>query len=215
MQRAEVEEADGAAREVKVALTVSEVERSPSIDTDAPVSRRHERALSEYYRWPDYWGFGGLWGAYTAPPALHAAGPLGRPPEGAEREEDGDAHLRSVREVTGYHVEAADGDIGHVEDLLFDQESWAVRYLVVDTSNWWFGKKVLLSPEWAEEFRWADQKAVVTLTREQVEDAPAWHPSDLVDREYEARLYDALGRPAYWEKDQRRRGLPAGQHAVP
>lgn len=204
-----VEEADGALREIRVDLTVSQVERSPSIEEDAPVSRQMERKYADYYRYPYYWGWGGLWGAYGAPAALRTAE---RVPEPEERPSDveGDPHLRSVREVSGYHLQATDGDIGHVEDVLFDEESWAIRYLVVDTSNWWFGKKVLVSPEWADSIRWDDQKVLVSLEREQIRRAPEWHPSALVNREYEARLYDAHGRPAYWERDEERerRGGP-------
>lgn len=50
--------------------------------------------------------------------------------------ERGDTHLRSALEVSGYVIRALDGDLGHVEDVLFDDVNWATRYLVVDTSNW-------------------------------------------------------------------------------
>jgi hypothetical protein len=209
-----VDAADGVAKEIRVSLTMDQVERSPDIDTDAPVYRQQERKYADHYRWPYYWGWGGLWGAYGAPSALMAGGRAERPEDQRGDADEGDPHLRSVREITGYHVEAADGDIGHVEDLLFDEQSWAVRYLVVDTSNWWFGKKVLLSPEWATAFRWADRKAVVELTREQIQRAPEWHESELINREYEERLYDAYGRPGYWEADRRRDRDPPGPHAL-
>ena len=50
--------------------------------------------------------------------------------------------------MTGYHIEATDGGIGHVKDFIIDDETWAIRYLEVDTRNWWPGKKVLVSPQW-------------------------------------------------------------------
>ena len=59
-----------------------------------------------------------------------------------------DTHLRSCNAVVGYHLHATDGDIGHVASYLIDEETWAIRYLVVDTSNWWMGHKVLIAPEW-------------------------------------------------------------------
>jgi hypothetical protein len=100
-----------------------------------------------------------------------------------------------------------------VEDVLLDSESWAIRYLVVDTRNWWFGRKVLVSPAWADEIRWADRSVRVSVKRDQVRRAPEWHPAALVNREYEARLYDAYGRPGYWEEDEARaRG--SGPHVV-
>jgi len=67
-----------------------------------------------------------------------------------------DPHLRSTRQVTGYHIHATDGELGHVEDFIVDDENWAVRFLVVDTRNWLPGKKVLLSPQWIERVEWAD-----------------------------------------------------------
>jgi hypothetical protein len=61
-------------------------------------------------------------------------------------EERGDPHLRSTKEVAGYRIGAADGEVGHVEDFVVDDEEWAIRYVGVDTSNWLPGKKVLISP---------------------------------------------------------------------
>ena len=66
----------------------------------------------------------------------------------AEREEANDVHLRSANKVTGYRIGATDGDIGHVEDFIIDDETWEIRYMVVDTQNWWPGKKVLVAPQW-------------------------------------------------------------------
>ena len=62
------------------------------------------------------------------------------------RRNDDDPHLRSIEAVTGYHIHASDGEIGHVEDFLIEDADWSIRYLVVDTKNWWPGKKVLISP---------------------------------------------------------------------
>jgi hypothetical protein len=68
-----------------------------------------------------------------------------------------DPHLRSTDEVTGYHLVALDGEIGHVDDFIIDDETWAIRYLVVATRNWWPGKKVLISPKWIESVSWEEQ----------------------------------------------------------
>ena len=62
-----------------------------------------------------------------------------------------DTHLRSTHEVSGYHVKATGGEIGHVEDFLFDDETWEIRYVIVDTRNWWPAKKVLLRPQWIKK----------------------------------------------------------------
>jgi hypothetical protein len=103
-----------------------------------------------------------------------------------------------VEEVTGYHIQATDDEIGHVEDFLVDDHSWTIRYLAVDTRNWLPGKKVLVSPDWAETIDWGQSKVMVKLTRDQIKNSPAYDPSTPVDRAYEARLYDYYHRSRYW-----------------
>jgi hypothetical protein len=110
----------------------------------------------------------------------------------------GDAHLRSASELRGYHIQGTDDAIGHVGDFIVDDETWQVRYLAVDTSNWWFGKKVLIAPQWASGIRWAERKVDVGMTRERIKNSPEWNPNVAVNREYEVRLYDYFGRPMYW-----------------
>jgi hypothetical protein len=118
--------------------------------------------------------------------------------------EEGDQHLRSIREVTGYRIKARDGEIGHVEDFVVDDESWIMRYLVVDTRNWLpGGKKVLLSPGWAERIDWGREEVSVDLKRGTVEQGPEYHPADAVNREVDTRLYDYYGRPVYWKQGDR------------
>jgi hypothetical protein len=171
------------------------VKDSPDVDLDKPVSRQYEIDYFNYYGWPYYWPGPYAWGAWAYPGAL--ATPAARPPAVATQER-GDPHLRSAKEVIGYHIQATDDEIGHVEDFILDDESWAIRYLVVDTSNWWFGKKVLVAPRWIDRIDWPQAKLFVRLTREQVKNSPEWDASAPINRGYEERLYDYYGRPAYW-----------------
>jgi len=124
-----------------------------------------------------------------------------REPRAVGDEETGDAHLRSAQEVRGYHIQGTDDAIGHVEDFVVDDESWAIRYLVVDTSNWWFGKKVLVAPHWATRISWEERKVFIDLSREAIKNGPVWDAAAPINREYEARLYDYYGRPMYWATD--------------
>ncbi len=71
--------------------------------------------------------------------------------------------------------------------------------IVVNTHNWLSGKKVLISPTWIDSIDWAEKKVKVDLPREKIKDSPEYDPSDLVNREYDVRLYDFYGRPKYWE----------------
>jgi len=183
-------------RRVHLALTVDKIKTSPSVDTDKPVSRQHERDFSRYYGYPAYWGDLGLWGM-GAYPNLLAAGTYS---EAAERPEEptGDVHLRSAKEVRGYDIQGSDEAIGHLEDFIVDDETWALRYLVADTRNWWFGKKVLLAPQWATNVSWNERKVYIDVSREFVKNSPEWNPY-LVNRDYENRLYEYHGRSRYWQ----------------
>jgi len=109
-----------------------------------------------------------------------------------------DPHLRSTHAVTGYHIQAADGEFGHVSDFIIDAKSWTIRYMVVDTKNWWPGKKVLVSPMWIERINWSDSKVFVSLSRETIKLAPEYTEQSLLTRDYEVRLHRHYKRPAYW-----------------
>lgn len=188
-------------RELPVKLTKAQVEGSPDIDTRKPVSRQHEATFSSYYGYPYYWGSEGLWGLGAYPGIVPADIPA-EPERATERptwpQESADAHLRSCRELAGYHIHALDGDIGHVQDLLVDDRTWAIRYLTVNTSNWWGGHLVLISPQWVDAVSWADSKVSVGLTRQAVQEAPAYDPSVPLDRRLEEAIYQHYGRPGYW-----------------
>jgi hypothetical protein len=192
---------DWDAQRIHAALTTAQVQQSPDIDTDRPVSRQQEIEYDRYYEYPSYWTGPYLWGAYPAP---YLSGPL--PASSFEQErrwewaarEGGDPHLRSSAIVIGYHIAATDGAIGHVEDFLVDEATWAIRYMVVDTRNWWSGKTVLVSPGWVTHVDWDASQVEVDLTREQIKNSPEYDPSGPVQRDYEARLHDHYGRPGYW-----------------
>jgi hypothetical protein len=95
--------------------------------------------------------------------------------------QQGNPHLRSVAVVTGYHIHATDGEIGHVEDFLLDDADWSIRYLVVDTRNWWPGEHMLMSPD-GQRIEWVDRAIHLTINRQQVKGGPAYDPSRMPDR---------------------------------
>jgi hypothetical protein len=196
-----VEKVDRATNQMFVALTMNQVKNSPDINTHQPVSRQHETAFAAYYGYPSYWGGPFLWGAAAYPAGLGAptAGETAAAAAAARaREASGDVHLRSTKEVTGYHLQATDGEIGHVEDFIVEDETWAVRYLVADTSNWLPAKKVLLTPRWVGRVSWNESKVFVDLTKGAIEQSPEYDESALISREYETSLHGHYGRPGYW-----------------
>ena len=189
---------DARAREFPVDLTQQQIKDSPDVATDAPVSRQRESDIYGYYGWTPYWhpGYVPAAGAPLAAP-LPLTDPPRRAPDGTEPP-SGDPNLRSANEITGYYVRATDGDIGHIEEFLVEDGSWAVRYVVVDTKNWWPDRKVLVSPRWFRDVSWGEQRVHVDLTRAQVEKSPEYDPAATVDRAYEDRLYGHYGHRPYW-----------------
>jgi uncharacterized protein YrrD len=170
-----------------VDLTRQQVRTSPDIDTDRPIERQAEFSLFQHYGWAPYWGT-----LETPPPPM----PIRAMGDAVEAEQQatsgrlgGDPHLRSAKEVIGYRIEATDGEIGHVDDFLLDDQTARIRYAVVDTRNWIPGKHVLIAPQWIREVKWAESKAFVNLTREAVRQSPEYTSIAALDKEYESLLY--------------------------
>lgn len=76
--------------------------------------------------------------------------------------------MRSTHDMSGHYIQATDGEIGHVGDFIMDDETWAIRYLIIDTENWWPEKRVLVSPQWIERVSWGESKVFVNLSREAI-----------------------------------------------
>ena len=182
---------------IVVNLTKQQIEDSPSLDTDKPVSRQFESEYHGYYGWPSYWGGPSTWGMYSSPtqdPELWGG-------EARDVDHGGDHHLRSTLEVAGYEIHATDGDLGSVEDFIIDDVTWSIRYLIVNTGGWWPGKKVLVSPEWIEGVSWGESKVFVKLTREEIKAAPAYLAETFISRDYENGLFDHYRRAGYWSHE--------------
>lgn len=191
-------EADWKSRTFGANLTMDQVRHSPDIDTAKPISRQYEMDLSGYYAWPLYWAggisSGGMYG--SAPPGTMFYGHTDTEDDASASESHDDPHLRSTHSVAGYHVEAIDGAIGHVEDYITDDESWILRFLVVDTRNWLPGRRVLIPPHWVKRVEWGEAKVVVDLSREAIKGSPEFDPRQPVSVDYAGELHDYYGRPS-------------------
>jgi hypothetical protein len=178
---------------ITIDLTKKQIEDSPSLSSDKPVSQQFEEAYYGYYGWPVYWGGPFMWGAYP-----YIVRDRGKPRASNPGGKAWDPHLRSTQDVSGHHIQAADGEIGHVEDFIIDDEMWAIRYLIIDTRNWWPGQQVLVSPQWIERVSWSDSKVFVNLTREIIKQSPEYTEASLITRDYETRLHGHYNRLGYW-----------------
>ena len=153
-----------------VNLTKQQIHSSSDIDTDKPVFRQHEHTLNDYYSWGNYWedGYylGGIW---CVEPVLDKKGLIER--NKPDEQSHDDRRLRSCNQVAGYHIHASDGDIGHVTDFIIDDQNWQVKSIVVDTHNWFGGKKVLIDVERITEVEWNNSKVFVDITTDSIKNS--------------------------------------------
>ncbi len=159
--------------DIKIDLTKKQIENSPSLSSDKPVSRQIEISYVGYYGYPMYWNSPKLW----------------------------ESHLRSTDAVSGYHIQATDGEIGHIEDFIIDDETWTIRYLIINTANWWLGKNILFSPQWIERVSWDESKVFINLSRETIKQSPEYTDESLLTRDYETKLHHHYNRQGYWVED--------------
>jgi hypothetical protein len=193
-----------------VSLTRKQVADSPDIDTDKPVSRQQEMGYLGYYGYGSYWGGGGLWGAGIYPDVLQGGlqstksrtdKVAGQGASFVGPHQHDDPHLRSSNDVMRYYVHASDGELGHVQGFLVDERSWAIRYLIVNTSNWWLGHNVLIAPQWIEQIDWTECTVSVDLTRETIKHSPPYDPAKPLEREQEAGIHAHYGHTGYWPRE--------------
>ncbi|HLP41753.1 MAG TPA: PRC-barrel domain-containing protein [Fibrobacteria bacterium] len=172
---------------IPVDLTRDQIRQGPSPESDRPVSRQFEMDYYQYFGWPYYWVGPYLWGPspYPVLPAPTGGELDARQPQDLPK---GDPHLRSTDEVSGYHIQARDGELGHVEDFLFDDRDWAIRFVDINTRNLWGGRRILVPPAWIRGIRWEDRKMQVDATQEDLRNAPPFDPHRDVDGEYASQL---------------------------
>jgi hypothetical protein len=150
-----------------IKLHKKKIQDSPSIESHKPVSRQYETDYYGYYGWPTYWDGSAMWGMGSYPVVL--------PPSKKEMEiqkkyhHRDDKHLRSMQAVTGYHIQSADGEIGHVNSFLVDDKSWAIHELVIETGHWYSGKEILIPTSKVKKISYEEAKVFVSLTKADIQ----------------------------------------------
>jgi hypothetical protein len=153
---------DLASKTLQVNLRKAQIEQSPSIELHKPVSRQYELEYYRYYGWPAYWEGSALWGFGGFPVVVP---PLQEELTAHLHHHRDDKHLQSAQAITGYAIQAADGPIGRVTGLMVDDQSWAIRELVVETGHWYAGKEILISPAKIGRISYEDSEVFVNLTK--------------------------------------------------
>lgn len=177
-------------RYLVVNLTRKQVKTAPSIDSDRPVSRQYETSYYSHFGVRPYWE-DNVFSSLNLMPA-----PVPRPPvwEGeSPSSRENDPRLRSSAELTGYGIQARNGEIGHVQDFIVDDSEWRVPYLEVDTRSWWPGRKVLVATAWIRRIDWGDRRIRIDLDRSKIRTAPEYPRSGVIGPEYELKLFKHYG----------------------
>jgi hypothetical protein len=106
--------------------------------------------------------------------------------------------LNKVKTLKGYKLDSLDGEIGRVKEFYFDDQHWAVRYLVADTGNWLPDRQVLISPYALGIVDPRKQSVSINLTNQQIEQSPSLSSDKPVSRQFEVNYYESYGWPTYW-----------------
>jgi hypothetical protein len=188
-----------------VTLSKDQIEKSPDIDTHKPISRAHEISLGNYYRWPFYWSqLHSMAAAPIVSPIAVKESDVDRQDERAEIEPDPDESaqykLRSFLELVNYQVDGLDGSLGQVHDFIVDDDTWIIRYLVLDADELARNKKILISPLWLRSVSYQEESVQIDLSQDSVIHSPDFDPEKPIQRKYEEIIYDYHGRPYYWVK---------------
>lgn len=190
-----IESVDEDARSIVVNLTRGQVENSPPVSSERPVSRHYEAEYHRYYGLESYWETGPI-GALLGPGSIPLPATPPREPE--------HPHLRSSDEVCGYRIATRNDEFGKVDDFVIDDSDWSIGYVVIDTRRWLPGRTVLISPAWIEAVDWPGRSITVDLDHDAIKSAPEYDPSKVITAEYEARLFAHYGKslPARRQHEQ-------------
>ncbi len=208
------------AQKVELALTKKQIEDSPKIATDLPITRQHEVELVGHYGWPVYWQSLAPEMPWYFDVSNHErlASMKLRPHDSIEVE-GYDPHLHSTKSVVGYRIHTTDGFLGLVEGFVADDRSWMIRYMVIDATDQLSGKKVIVGINWIETINWNDREVNVSITKDAYTDCPEYNPEGTIDREFEVKVHEQVCKPKYWDimkqtQDKRKRELSREAQSV-
>ena len=178
---------------IQLSLSKEKIKNSPPLESELP-TKEYEANYIHYYGLRPYWSGHSFWGDYMYPTELARD----------EQSEDlidtleNEYQLRSFTDIAGYSIEAIDGNIGHVENFVICDETWQVRYLVVDTKNWWVGKHVLVAPQWITYVSWLEKVVRVQLKQDTIKNGPEYDPNQSISRELEDEIFTKYDKPKFW-----------------
>lgn len=174
-------------------LSTSEIERSPDLESDLPVSLEYEKRLREHYELQPYWPVNAA--SFAGRESMFSPDNPFRTPKKIIDEMAIDTRLRSFQEIKGYHILATDDRFGQVEDAIVDDSNWQIVYTVIRTVNLFpWSKQVMIPIELIEEISFINREMRIDLPKEVIAEAPEFDSSLPLDEPYESALFDYYGR---------------------
>lgn len=169
------------------ALSKAQFEASPPVFEHEAVSRQMESRLCTYYGSDRLWGNGVTGVGVLAPPLSMGSrfGADDSPPRDACSVIEGDPHLRSLSQLKAFHIRATDGVIGHLEASLVDDVGWHVSFIVVDTRDWWPGKRVAIPNTAVRVIDYGAREVILSLNRDRVRSSQTWDPGVSLQADHE------------------------------
>jgi len=156
-----------------IGLTRDQVEQCPDVSIEKPVYLQKEEELERLYRWPRYWG--GTDPLFPVPRNVEPVVDWGRSQATISDwktwpQKTHNQHLRSGQEVIGYSLEAENGIVGKVIDLVVDDTDWSLPFLAVELQHWLEGKIVYVSTRRCQkiEIDWSQDLISVDMTKNEV-----------------------------------------------
>ncbi len=183
--------------ETKIAhvnLDKQQVECSPAAESHKPVSLQKQNEIAQHFQWPlaAEWALAG--GSPYHPTKAEKAKSWEKVAQKVNEEKD--PHLRSVKEVLGYAIEALDGRAGRLEDLIIDDENWNIQYLIINIGSVEHHKQlVMISPDWVDGIDWNEALMHFHQSKAKIAQSPVFNAETPINELYEQKLYDYYGKP--------------------
>jgi hypothetical protein len=162
-------------RKATVPLTKEQVKNCPGIDTATLMSRQTQHHLNEIYPLFQYWAMSGY---------VSASLPLPLASNQQSQPRETNTIFRSVEDVANCRIQATDGNIGGIEDIVVDDESWSIRYIVAHPKKWLSGRTFWITPTWVKTIDWEDRQVFLEVSKKHLKNSPDYNSSDEGEREF-------------------------------
>lgn len=110
------------------------------------------------------------------------------------------SQARNTQEIIGHRMQVADGEMGHIVEFILDEETWVIRYLIIETRSWWPEKEAIISPEWIDKINWIGKTAFVNISQSKIKSAPIYAPNMKIERDFESEIFGHYNREEYWSR---------------